>query len=780
MGTSGEHDLAAAAAALADRLPEPLAPLAHLAYNYRWSWMPGGAAVFGDLGPYRWEVCGENPVRFLRELSAGALEAAAADPALVERVRGLEAAVREDLARPARAGPASPDHPVAFLCAEFGVHRSLPVYAGGLGVLAGDLLKEASDRALPMVGVGLLYRRGYFHQRVDLSGWQHEYWIEADPEMLPAVRVTDGRGERVTVTVPVFGRDVVVQVWRVDVGRVPLFLLDTAIRRNSPVDRWITARLYEGNRALRLAQYTVLGVGGIRALRALGIDPAVIHLNEGHAALAALELAGEEVERGRTLDQALAATRRRVVFTTHTPVPAGNETYPADEILHALPGMADRLGTDPETFLGLGRVRPEDRGEPAGMTPLAIRSSRAVNGVSRRHGEVARAMWQPLFPSSPVERVPITHVTNGVHLPTWMAGPMRALLDRHLGDGWVERAADPRTWERVAAIPDEELWATRVALRTQLVEFARGRSVRDRLARGEPLDYVEAAAKSLDPDVLTVGFARRVASYKRLDLLTHDPVRALALLDGPRPLQLLFAGKAHPLDDGAKAIVRELFRQKSFPRVGERVAFLEDYDLGIAGPLVAGCDVWVNLPLPPLEASGTSGMKAALNGGLNLSVLDGWWAEAHDGTNGWAISGEADDDRRRKDAADAAALYDLLEHEVVPLFHDRDGAGVPEDGWPGSRRRCARWAPGSAPPGCSTTTSTASTHWPDVSAPTLRAWPGPRGPTTSGASSDGSRPSARRRGCPPRDPSRPAPASCASSAASPGPVPRVTRAGRPR
>ncbi|MGK2948523.1 MAG: alpha-glucan family phosphorylase [Acidimicrobiales bacterium] len=685
----GDADIEAAVVALADRVPAALAPLAQVAYDLRWSWVPDGPATFSAVDPDRWERVHHNPVRLLSEAPAAMLAAAAADGDLVRRATRLADVLAADRARPTAPGPWDLEHPIAFLCAEFGVHASLPVYSGGLGVLAGDIVKEASDLALPMVGVGLLYRTGYFHQRIDTSGMQHEYWVESDPTTLACVPVTDAEtGERLTVTVPVDGEEVTVQVWRADVGRVPLYLLDTDRPDNSLVGRWITSRLYEGNRAIRLAQYAVLGVGGVRALRAMGLAPSVFHLNEGHPALAVFELLRERRDEGDTWEDAWAAAASQIVFTTHTPVPAGNETYGRDEVLRALGAVAEATG-DPERFLALGRVDADDPQQPSGMTVVGLRGSRSANAVSRRHGEVAREMWQPLFPERPVDEVPITHVTNGVHVPTWLGPPMRALLDRHLGEGWMAEAHDPATWAAVDQISDEELWAARGASRANLVERSRVRATQDRLRRGEGIDYVEAAQSGFDPDRLTIGFARRLATYKRLYLLSLRPERALRVIGGDRPAQFVFAGKAHPLDDSAKHIVRDLFQLKGAPEVADRVAFLEDYDLSFAQELVAGCDVWVNVPRPPEEASGTSGMKAALNGSLNLSVLDGWWAEAYDGHNGWAIDGAVDGDAEGQDQRHADALFDLLEQQVVPLFHERDAAGLPT-GWLAMVRRSLR------------------------------------------------------------------------------------------
>jgi len=657
---AGSTDLHRAADALASRLPEPLAVFARLAYNYRWSWAPEGDALFRAVDADRWARCGENPVRLLQEAGADALARAAGDVDLLARAAALEATVREDLARPAREGAAAPERPVAFFCAEYGVHASLPIYSGGLGALAGDILKEASDRALPLVAVGLLYRQGYFRQRIDGWGWQHEYWVDTDPDRLPAALVTGADGAPLTVTVPIGGRAVVAQVWRVDVGRVPLFLLDAERPENDGAARWITSRLYIPNPDLRLAQYLLLGVGGVRALEAMGIDPGIVHLNEGHAAFVSLAL-GED-----------GAGRDRTVFTTHTPVPAGNDTYPSEQVASVL----RTLVAEPDQVVQLGRTTPWETAEPFGVTQFALRTSRAANGVSRRHGEVAREMWRGLWPDRDTRDVPISHVTNGVHVPTWLGGPMRALLDRHLGEGWLTRATDPATWAAVDDIPDAELWAVRHEQRAALVDYIRVRGVADRLGRDESLSYAETA-QAFDPDALTIGFARRLATYKRLHLLLADAERAMRTLTGERPVQLVLAGKAHPRDDDGKRLVQGIFAHKLTPGFAARVVYLDDYDLRMAAHLVRGCDVWVNIPRPPLEASGTSGMKSAVNGGLNLSVLDGWWAEAYDATNGWALSGDVDPDHGAQDARDGAELLRLLEEEVVPAFYDRDGDGRP-------------------------------------------------------------------------------------------------------
>jgi starch phosphorylase len=672
----GAEDVQRAIDELTERLPKPLAPLARLAYNYRWSWLPGGRELFAAVDGERFELCLQNPVRLLQEASSRALHRAAADGALLARAVDLEAQVQADLSRPATGG-IDPDRPVVFLCAEYGIHVSLPIYSGGLGALAGDLLKEASDRAVPMVAVGLMYRKGYFRQRIDGGGWQHEYWLDTDPQRVPAARVLDGDGLPMTVELPIHDAVVAAHVWRVNVGRVPLFLLDTDISRNGPMERWITARLYEADPVTRLAQYILLGVGGMLALRQLGFKPGVIHLNEGHAALAPLAVASASMLEGQPAEEALAQARARTVFTTHTPVPAGNDSYPAEDLSRAIGRLAGDMRVPQEKVLELGRTHPEEVGEPFGVTQAALRMSRAANGVSRRHGEVARSMWAPLWPGTPDDRVPIGHVTNGVHVPTWIGDPMRELLDRHLGPDWLDHAAEPRTWEAVERIPDDELWGARQSQRRELVEFVRRRSAQDRLQRGDTREYVDAALRAFDDGALTIGFARRVATYKRLGLLTRDPDWTVSLLSGEHPVQVVLAGKAHPRDEEAKHSLQHLFGLKSALVVGQHVVYLDDYDLATAAVLVRGCDVWLNLPRPPLEASGTSGMKSAFNGGLQLSVLDGWWAEAYDGANGWALPGEVMDDPAAQDDRDTHLLHQLMDEQVVPAFYDRDDRGLP-------------------------------------------------------------------------------------------------------
>jgi starch phosphorylase len=672
----GHRDLEHAVAELAERLPRSLEGLARLVFNYRWTWQRGGEALFRDMDAGLWKKSAGNPRFLIEAVPPHRLRALGDDPAYVARVTELAEALDAELARPA-ALAASPDRPIAYFCSEFGAHRSLPLYGGGLGVLAGDIVKSASDLALPLLGVGLLYREGYFHQRLDAAGWQHEFWIPTSFERYPAVRVRDAEGRPVAVELPLRGRSVKVLAWRIDFGRVPLYLLDTDCEENQPIDRWITARLYVGDRHTRLAQYAVLGVGGARMLAKMGIEPGILHLNEGHAALAAFERMAPLLAAGTSPDEALDRVRQGTVFTTHTPVSAGNEWYANEEIEPVLTGLRRALGIPAELFYGLGRLDPGRGDEPVAITPLALRTSRAANGVSRRHGEVARRMWQPLWPGRDASQVPITHVTNGVHTATWMADPMQSLLERNLGPEWRKRLGDEAFWARIADIPDADLWEVRRLLRSRLVDWAREKSVADRLGRGEGPDYVEGAARVFDPKHLTIGFARRVATYKRLHLLLARLDAGVRLLrDAARPIQLVVAGKAHPQDQEAKEALRSVLAVRPLPGVGSHIVFLEDYDLHQAPRIVAGVDLWLNLPRPPQEASGTSGMKVAVNGGLQLSVLDGWWDEAHEGAGGWSIA-SPDADPAAQDDHDAGVLFDLLDREVIPLFYERGEDGIP-------------------------------------------------------------------------------------------------------
>ncbi|MBA2340731.1 MAG: alpha-glucan family phosphorylase [Pyrinomonadaceae bacterium] len=676
-------------------LPAPLAALNRVSWNYWWSWSPDGVAVFRDLDPAVWEECEHNPRKLLEKISEFRLMQMAIDPVYTRRVAKL-AAKFDDYVNPKSESWAknavkelTPANPVAYFCAEYGIHNSLPLYSGGLGMLAGDHLKSASDLGLPLVAIGLLYRYGYFRQRLTRDGWQEEHYGEFAPSELSMRPVLDEAGAHVTVEVFMRGRNVRASAWRVDVGRVPLYLLDTNIPENDPTDCWVTGHLYGGDRETRIVQEMMLGLGGVRLLRRLGYEPQVFHLNEGHSALLTLELARELVEeQGVGFAEAARRVRERCVFTTHTPVAAGNDEFdPAllDQCLGETYWQS--LGLTREEFLSIGRVRPDEATEFFGMTPLAIKMSRSTNGVSRKHGEVSQELWRELWPESmTAAAVPITYVTNGVHAPTWVAPNLRALYTERIGKNWMQKLHDPKRWAKgIGRISDEELWQAHRLLKQRLVAFIRQRSTHAREKRGESAAYVESAGVMFDPESLIVGFARRVAGYKRWSLLLADTERLSRLInDAERPVQFVFAGKAHPQDQGAKLVLQQLARWKLDPSVMRRAVFLEDYDQEMARQLVQSVDVWMNVPRRPLEASGTSGQKVAMNGGLNFSVLDGWWLEGYDGTNGWAIGDttahepvETPGVVTPEDMKDAESLYRVLEEEIVPAFYERDETGLP-------------------------------------------------------------------------------------------------------
>ena len=669
------------------KLPAPLAPLERLAWNYWWSWGADGAAVFRDLDPEIWEECEQNPRLLLAKTSAYRLAEAATDPLYLERVRRLDQSFQSYLS----AGTGwtiddlkiTKERPVAYFCAEFGVHNSLPLYSGGLGILAGDHLKSASDLRLPLVAVGLLYRYGYFRQRLRNDGWQEEQYRETFPNDLPITLIRNDAGSPLRIEVSIRARNVLAQVWRADVGTVQLYLLDTNIPENVETDRWVTGHLYGGDRETRIVQEMLLGIGGVRLLRKLGVTPYVYHLNEGHSAFLTLELAREVIQQQQVkMAGAIPIVRQQCVFTTHTPVAAGNDEFDASLVMRAFGSdYAKELGLSEEEFLALGRVDAANKTERYGLTPLAIRLCRSTNGVSLKHGEVSRALWQKLWPEKKVEEVPISYVTNGVHAPTWVSPLLRYLFEKYIGQDWEKKLRDSDAWvDAVTRISDEELWIAHSLLKERLIAFVRHRTTQSRLAAGEKADYIEAAKTMFDSDALTIGFARRVAGYKRWNLLLSDQQRLLRLINNEeRPVQFVFAGKAHPQDEGSKLVLQQLAQWKYDKAVRHRAVFLEDYDQEIARQLVQSVDVWLNVPRRPQEASGTSGEKVAMNGGLNLSILDGWWLEGYDGTNGFAIGNGATETSEVAvvDAADAESLYRTLEQEVVPLFYTRDQSGLP-------------------------------------------------------------------------------------------------------
>ncbi|MCC6764701.1 MAG: alpha-glucan family phosphorylase [Deltaproteobacteria bacterium] len=672
---------------MSEIVPPLFRELRELADNYWWSWQLDGPEVFRDISRSLWETCGHNPKKLLDETIATRRTELDIDPHYRTRAQDLVTRFRAATQPPREALPGidprlSAERPIAYFSAEFAIHESLPIYAGGLGVLAGDHLKSASDVGLPLVGVGLLYRQGYFLQDMDRSNWQRERYVDLDVPSLPIERVTSPDGRPLSVTVIIHRRPVHVSIWRVRVGRVPLYLLDTNRDDNEERDRWITGHLYGGNQDTRLVQELTLGFGGVRALRAIGLKPSVFHMNEGHSAFLTLELLREELAQGTPLVEAKTHVKAQCVFTTHTPVTAGHDVFGVEFMDTHLAAYWNELGLTRDQFLAFGRRRPDDHWEPFGMTPLAMRFARSVNGVSRKHGEVCREMFRDFTPEREPAAVPIRHVTNGIHVPTWAAPVARSLLAHHLGPGWEARLGDSRTIARVDDIPDAELWEMRNQLRRYLVAAVRARAHESRTRNGEDEDFIAAADHLLDPDVLTIGFARRMATYKRMSLIIHDQDRTARLLtNDERPVQFVLAGKAHPFDNEAKRNFQELARWKRPIEHLGRIVYLENYDVSLARFLVQGCDVWLNLPRRPLEASGTSGQKVIANGGLNCSILDGWWCEGFANDNGWAIGAELDDgDPEAQDDADAEALYRVLEDEVVPLFYERDERGIPL-GW---------------------------------------------------------------------------------------------------
>jgi glycogen phosphorylase len=662
-------------------LPERLARLEELAIDLWWSWHREARIVFRRLDYALWRGTAHNPVRMLWTVPHATLEAAAADPAFLDLYDRALAAL--DDARAARhtwyaqTFPQVAGQSIAYFSAEFALHQSLPIYAGGLGVLAGDHCKEASDLGVPLIGVGFMYPQGYFHQHVSADGWQEESyerlnWADApiEPAMTP-------EGKPCITAVPLGDRSVLVAVWRLRLGRVKLYLLDTDLEENAPWDRELSARLYGGDRETRVQQEIILGIGGVRALRALGSDPAVFHLNEGHAAFVVLQRIRDLIEHGSSFDDALAQIRRTTLFTTHTPVPAGHDAFPFQVVEKHLANCWGTLGSNREQFLALGS-HDNGAGPQFNMTALALRSAGATNAVSRLHGEVTRAMWD-IWPGVPERDRPVASVTNGVHVPTWIAAELGDLFTKYCGAAWIDRHDDPAMWDAVVAIPDEELWTVRQALRRYLFAFVRERARQRWTEENVGIARVVAAGPLLEPDALTIGFARRFTGYKRPELVFHDPDRLARLLGASgRPVQIVFAGKSHPADDIGKHHLQRVYKHALDPLFAGRVAFVDDYDLHVAHFLVQGCDVWLNTPRKPLEASGTSGMKAALNGVPHLSIGDGWWAEGFNGRNGWVIDGgNASDNHDEMDAADADALYRLLEEDVVPAFYERDQASVP-------------------------------------------------------------------------------------------------------
>ena len=643
--------------------------LEQLALNLWWTWQPDVIELFRAIDPGVWRESNHNPIAILRKHPGTELDRHVDAAGVRSRINFWYRRLQEYLTSDstwcaARGGPLSAAT-IAYFSAEFGIHESLPLYSGGLGVLAGDHVKSASELGLPFVGVGLFYAKGHFQQRVDAAGWQREEYGTTDISALPLVHAAVADGSDLTIEVRCGNEVLHAAVWLAHVGRARLLLLDSDVARNTPSLRDLTSALYGGDELTRIRQEILLGIGGLRALRALGIRPTILHLNEGHSAFAVLERIRERIaEDGLAFDDARRATAVQTVFTTHTPVEAGHDRFPPELIERELGWLRAALHVDLGLLMSLGRVDPTNAKEPMTMTVIGLRGARHRNGVSHLHGHVTQRMWNALWPGRPEDEVPIGHVTNGVHVMSWLAPSLARLYERRLGPEWAGHQSDPATWKAVADFDDEELWEDHCALRRKLIAFARRRT---------------GAAEALDPEALTIGFARRFATYKRATLILSDLERFAALCDQPgRPLQVIFAGKAHPRDDGGKMLIRQIVEVAGDQRFSGRMLFLENYDVNVARHMVQGVDVWLNTPLRPLEASGTSGQKAALNGGLNLSILDGWWAEAYDGLNGFAIGSEAVHvDPAVQSRRDAGSLYSVLENEVVPVFFERDEGGIP-------------------------------------------------------------------------------------------------------
>jgi starch phosphorylase len=667
-----------------------------LARNPWWSWDHDCVSLFRDLNPTRWRELNQNPISLLNEMPLAEIERRATELALHSRINYVYRRQQEYLKADktwgsANAGVLRP-RPIAYFSAEFGMHESLPIYSGGLGVLAGDHIKSASDLGIPLVGVGLFYGQGYFLQRLDEKGWQREEYLPTDVNQLPMQPAIGANGLPVEVQIATRNGLICAKVWHLKVGRCDLLLLDSNVDGNAPEDRETTSRLYGGDARTRIRQELLLGIGGFRALRAMGIRPGVLHLNEGHSGFVVFEAIRDRMEE-EGLDFATAASLipREVVFTTHTPVPAGHDRFSPGLMEEHLGPLREQLGISHENMMGFGREYPTDQGEQFCMTVLGLKLARRVNAVSSLHGEVSRSMWKGLYPNRPEDAVPIGHITNGVHVPSWLAPQMARLYDRHLGVDWQRHSGTAKTWAKIESVDDGELWETHLALKAQLIEFARRRAKEQAERRNESKEALQRFSKMLSPDALTIGFARRFATYKRANLVLADIQLLASMVNDPkRPVQFLFAGKAHPHDEPGKKVLQQVAEMMRDQKFQSNFVFIEDYDINVGRYLVQGVDVWLNNPRRPLEASGTSGQKVVLNGGLNLSVLDGWWAEAYDGLNGFAIgNGRTHSNMDVHDKRDGEDLYRVLRDEVIPLFYQRDRDGLPR-GWIERMKRTIR------------------------------------------------------------------------------------------
>lgn len=676
-------------------LPEPLKPLLEIANNLWWSWNYDAVELFVRLDQNLWTHTKHNPVKLLGMVSQDKLESAARDEGFLGQLQQVHQQLKTHLTRAPwmPEGQKDPkEYAICYFCSEFGMTESLQIYSGGLGLLAGDHLKSASELGIPLLAMGLLYRHGYFQQYLSSDGWQQETDPNLDFAQLPVHQVKDASGEQVKVSVHLPGRDVKIGLWKVKVGKVDLYLLDTNLPENSEEDRSITGQLYGGDMEMRIKQEIVLGIGGVRALEAIGIRPNVCHMNEGHSAFLGLERIRRLIEdNDMAFDEARQAAAASHLFTTHTPVPAGIDRFPPEMIRRYFKDYHEALRLDMEGLLALGRENVSDKNEFFSMAVLAIRTADWCNGVSKLHGEVSRSMWKNVWPGVPTGEVPIGHVTNGVHARSWLDPQLTKLFDRYLGTPWREDQADPQVWNNVSELPDEDLWRIHQDARQKLIVWAKRRLRTQMERQGKSPEMIRNHCEALSDDALTVGFARRFATYKRGTLLLRDLGRLERLLgNDQRPIQFLIAGKAHPADGGGKALIRELVQFSNESKLGHRIVFLEDYDIGVARYLVQGCDIWLNNPRRGMEASGTSGMKAAMNGVLNCSILDGWWDEAYLPNLGWAIGRREEyANPEQGDDIESRALYDLLENQIIPLFYQRDDQGVPRE-WIARMKQCIK------------------------------------------------------------------------------------------
>ncbi len=666
---------------------EIISSLHEIAYNLWWTWNPEAQEIFAELSPYTWRFSNHNPVAVLKHVSEQELSSRLHETDFSQRIEQVVEEFRSYMAKKSTwcENPNSTDleEPIAYFSAEFGLHECLPIYSGGLGILAGDFTKSASDLGIPFVGISLFYRYGYFQQRIAPDGWQHEEYPAHDPATLPIKLVADDFGIPIIVSVEINHTNVSFHAWEVNVGRAKIYLLDTNRPENEEHLRDLTGRVYGGDTSIRISQEIVLGIGGVRLLRALGITPRMYHMNEGHSAFLTLELLREQLAEGKTPEEAHENIRTKCLFTTHTPVPAGHDRFTPGLFEFMFSRFSQNIPLPMKKLLAYGKVNPDDDHEQFCMTVLALRMSAQANGVSELHGEVSREMWKSLYPSVEVDKIPIGHVTNGIYTAGWALETAHQFWKKRFGFDWTERLLDQSYWKELASgnyANDGQLWALRYTLRRNLIEFVRRRLREQHTRHGE--DAAGIFDSILSADKITICFARRFATYKRAPLLFRNMERIIDIVNNPhRPAQIIFSGKAHPRDDDGKRFIKFIIEMTRHPQLFGKVIFLEDYDINVARYLVAGADVWLNTPRRPLEASGTSGMKIAIHGGLHVSTLDGWWREAFDGENGWAIGEDAaNDDQECQDAQDAASLYKTLEQDIVPLFYQRDADGIPH-GW---------------------------------------------------------------------------------------------------